>query len=104
MRKFGRHRLTQDQSTLCAAHGDTRRIIVRPILGMNWAPVPCWHVFGIDDVLNTDRHSAHQSTGSVIINRTGVCESLLRIEVHPGIDLRLALGNALKASCRYLYP
>ena len=103
MRKFGRHRLTQDQSTLCAAHGDTRRIIVRPILGMNWAPVPCWHVFGIDDVLNTNRYSPHQSARGMCIDRTGVGESRLRIEVHPGIDLSLAHLNALKASRRHLF-
>jgi hypothetical protein len=95
-RELRSDRLAEHDPTRHARERDAGGICPGPVSLIGLGAVGGRHVAGIHDVLDADRDTVERATPWTPIERLGRRDRLLRIEMLPGADGRLALRDPIE--------
>ena len=104
--KLGRHCFADDDSAGLAQPSNRGRIGFRTPACENWRTAFGRIVAGIEYILDTDRNAVQRTDALAIslflIERSGLHQRVLGIDMGEGLDLTIHLGNALQAGRRII--
>jgi len=94
--EFRGHSLAEDDRARRAQRHDASGVPRRTVMPVDRRPVLGRHVRSRNDVFDPDRHAVQRSLHRGAIKRPRLGHDLVRIEMHPGTDRRLALGDPIE--------
>src|SRR3954451_22219474 len=99
--EFGGHGLAEDDRACRAQRRDASGVPSRPVMSIDRRAVFGRHVRGRNDIFDRDRHAVQRSAYRTLIKRPRLAQDVIRVEMYPRTDRRLALGNALEMLPRH---